>query len=150
MSGDKSEPGPQDKGLCMTLALRVSDSSQYWLQPLALSIFSFQLDSAAAWLEQRREIVCVSGWGDMNCCGGVFKMIKGWNTKRWAKEIDLIPALKITASSVNLRKLMLMSSRSEWDDVKLLALSSTPEIHNIPVHPRFVADKMWCEALLDV
>lgn len=33
---------------------------------------------------------------------------------------------------------------------KALALSSTPEIYNTPVHPRFVADKMWCEASLDV
>ena len=33
---------------------------------------------------------------------------------------------------------------------KALALSSTPKIHNIPVHPHFVADKMWCEASLDV
>lgn len=48
MWGDKPEPGPQDKGLCVTPALRVSDSSQY---PLTLSIFKFQLDTV--WLAQR-------------------------------------------------------------------------------------------------
>lgn len=39
----------------MSLALMVCDASRYQLLPLALSIFNFQLDSAAAWLEQRRE-----------------------------------------------------------------------------------------------
>jgi len=56
MWGDKAEPSPQDKGLHVTLALRVSDSSQYRLQPLALPVFNFPLDGAAAWLEQRRAI----------------------------------------------------------------------------------------------
>lgn len=42
--GDKAESGPEDK------RLYVSDG----FLPLALSIFNFQLDSAAARLEQRR------------------------------------------------------------------------------------------------
>lgn len=47
MYGDKPEPGPQDKGLCVTPALRVSDSSQY---PLTLSVFRCQLNTV--WLLQ--------------------------------------------------------------------------------------------------
>ena len=41
--------------------------------------------------------------------------------------------------------------QQEWvGRCKALALSSTPEIYNIPVHPCFLADEMWYEASLDV
>lgn len=78
MWGNKPKPGPQDEGLCVTFALRVSDSSQYRLQPLTLSIFNFQLGNAAAWLEQRGEIAWrISGWGDAKLLRRCFQKGKG-------------------------------------------------------------------------
>lgn len=61
----------------------------------------------------------ISAWGAWNCCVVIFRKVKGGNIKGWTKEIALIPALKITTSSINLWRLLLTSRGSEWEDAEL-------------------------------
>ena len=119
------------------------------LDPLYFS--NFQLDSAAAWLEQRGDIAWrISGWGDMKLLHCCFQNGKGMKHQGMSKRNQFDPSFEDHSIFHYLMKAD-ADEQQEWvGRCKALALSSTPEIHNIPVHPRFVAGKISCEASLDV
>lgn len=139
------------RAVCVSLALMVCDTSQYQLLPLALSIFNFQLDSAAAWLEERRERLHggYQGEGMWNCCIVMFRMVKKkkgasrdeqkksvWSQHWRSQHLPLIPESWWSAGVSG----QLQSSSFVFQSWEI----------QYPFIPPPVSDEMQCEPMSDI